>query len=295
MQPYVGRFAPSPSGPLHFGSLVCALISFLHARQAKGRWLVRIEDVDTTRVKAGADQIILSQIIAHGMHWDGNIIYQTKRQNAYQDAIDILHKKQLIYACSCTRQAIKSKGKYYTGTCRDLHLPFKNNAIRIINTRHDCRFQDLNLGEVLVDPLFCNEDLCIKRKDGLFAYNLAVVVDDIAQNITHVVRGADLIDTTLQQRHLYHVLAENCPKYLHLPAICSKDGKKLSKQNHATAIENRRASKNLVDALTVIGMSSHSLSEKMTVEELIHWALAHWSPNLLAKRREILISATNTV
>jgi glutamyl-Q tRNA(Asp) synthetase len=117
----------------------------------------------------------------------------------------------------------------------------------------------------------------------------------ITQNITHVVRGADLIDTTLQQRHLYKVLDKNGPKYLHLPTICSEDGKKLSKQNQATAIENRRASKNLVDALTVIGMSSRSLSEKMTVGELIHWALAHWSPNLLAKRREILISAINTV
>jgi glutamyl-Q tRNA(Asp) synthetase len=295
MQSYIGRFAPSPSGPLHFGSLVCALISFLHARQAKGQWVVRIEDVDTTRVKAGADQIILSQLIAHGMQWDGDIIYQTNRQYAYQSAVDILHQKQLIYACSCTRQSIKSKGKYYTGTCRNLHLPFKNNAIRVINTCHDCRFQDLNLGEVLVDPLFCKEDVCIKRKDGLFAYNLAVVVDDITQNITHVVRGADLIDTTLQQRHLYKVLDKNGPKYLHLPTICSEDGKKLSKQNQATAIENRRASKNLVDALTVIGMSSRSLSEKMTVGELIHWALAHWSPNLLAKRREILISAINTV
>jgi glutamyl-Q tRNA(Asp) synthetase len=150
MQSYIGRFAPSPSGPLHFGSLVCALISFLHARQAKGQWVVRIEDVDTTRVKAGAD-----------------IIYQTNRQYAYQSAVDILHQKQLIYACSCTRQSIKSKGKYYTGTCRNLHLPFKNNAIRVINTCHDCRFQDLNLGEVLVDPLFCKEDVCIKRKDGL--------------------------------------------------------------------------------------------------------------------------------
>jgi glutamyl-Q tRNA(Asp) synthetase len=295
MQSYIGRFAPSPSGPLHFGSLVCALISFLHARQAKGQWVVRIEDVDTTRVKLGADQVILSQLIAHGMQWDGDIIYQTNRQYAYQSAVDRLHQKQLIYACSCTRRSIKSKGKYYTGTCRNLHLPFKNNAIRVINTCHDCRFHDLNLGEVLVDPLFCNEDVCIKRKDGLFAYNLAVVVDDITQNITHVVRGADLIDTTLQQRHLYKVLDKNGPKYLHLPTICSEDGKKLSKQNQATAIENRRASKNLIDALTVIGMSSRSLSDKMTVEELIHWALAHWSPNLLTKRREILISAINTV
>jgi glutamyl-Q tRNA(Asp) synthetase len=295
MQPYVGRFAPSPSGPLHFGSLVCALVSFLHARQANGQWLLRIEDVDTTRVKADADHIILSQLISHGMRWDGDIIYQTNRQNEYQETVDILHKQQLIYACSCTRQAIKSKGKYYTGTCRDLHLPFKDNALRLINTSHAHGFHDLHLGEIFVEPLFSSEDLSIQRKDGLFAYNLAVVVDDIEQQVTHIVRGADLIDTTAQQQHIYRLLNEKSPKYFHLPVICLESGKKLSKQNHAKAIENERAAKNLVDAFAVIGLSQHSLSEKMTVEDLISYALKHWSPNLLAKRREILLSDINTV
>jgi glutamyl-Q tRNA(Asp) synthetase len=295
MLPYVGRFAPSPSGPLHFGSLVCALVSFLHARQANGQWLLRIEDVDTTRVKADADKIILSQLISHGMCWDGDVIYQTNRQNEYQKTVNRLHERQLIYACSCTRQAVKSKGKYYTGVCRELHLPFKDNALRLINTSHNYGYHDLHLGEVFVEPLFCSEDLSIRRRDGLFTYNLAVVVDDIEQQVTHVVRGADLIDTTLQQQHIYKLLDEKSPKYFHLPVICFENGKKLSKQNHAIAIESKRAVKNLVDAFAVIGLSNRSLSEKMTVEDLINWALKHWSPNLLAKRREILLSDINTV
>ncbi|MFT4731033.1 MAG: glutamyl-Q tRNA(Asp) synthetase [Gammaproteobacteria bacterium] len=295
MLPYVGRFAPSPSGPLHFGSLVCALVSFLHARQANGQWLLRIEDVDTTRVKADADQIILSQLISHGMRWDGDVIYQTNRQHEYQKTVDILHKRRLVYACSCTRKAVKARGKYYAGTCRNLHLPFKDNALRLINTSHDYSFHDLHLGSVFVEPFFCREDLSIQRKDGLFTYNLAVVVDDIEHQVTHVVRGADLIDTTLQQQHIYRLLYEESPKYFHLPVICLENGKKLSKQNHALAIENKRAVKNLIDAFAVIGLSNHSLSEKMTVEDLINWAIKHWSPNLLAKKREILLSGINTV
>jgi len=295
MQAYIGRFAPSPSGPLHFGSLVCALVSFLHARQANGKWLVRIEDVDTTRVQTGADQTILSQLSAHGMQWDGDIIYQTDRQHAYQKALDTLHEDKLVYACSCTRQAIKSIGRYYTGTCRNLDLPWANNAIRVINTCTNTCFDDMHLGRVNVDPLFCSEDLIIKRKDDLFAYNLAVVVDDIEQKVNNIVRGADLIDTTVQQRYLYHLLGAKSPQYFHLPVICTQGGQKLSKQNHATPIDNERASRNLINAFAAIGLSCHSLTEKMTTKELIYWALSHWSPNLLAKRREILISDINTV
>jgi glutamyl-Q tRNA(Asp) synthetase len=148
---------------------------------------------------------------------------------------------------------------------------------------------------VFVEPLFCSEDLRIQRRDGLFTYNLAVVVDDIEQQVTHVVRGADLIDTTLQQQYIYKLLDKKSPNYFHLPVICFENGKKLSKQNHAIAIENKRAAKNLIDAFAVIGLSNRSLSEKMTVQDLINWALKHWSPNLLAKRREILLSGVNTV
>ncbi|MFQ3248619.1 MAG: glutamyl-Q tRNA(Asp) synthetase [Glaciecola sp.] len=295
MQSYIGRFAPSPSGPLHFGSLICALVSFLHARQANGAWLVRIEDVDTTRVKAGADQTILSQLQAHGMQWDGETLYQTARNKAYQHALDTLREKQLVYACSCTRQEIKSKGKYYTGTCRDRGLPFEGNAIRLINNCTDSSFIDLHLGTVEVDPSFCSEDICIKRKDGLFAYNLAVVLDDIAQKVSHIVRGADLIDTTIQQQQIYRLLGEKAPKYFHLPAICIEHGRKLSKQNHAAPIQNNQASVNLICAFKIIGLSTDTLDENMPVDGLIQWAIENWSPNLLAKRREILFSGINTV
>jgi glutamyl-Q tRNA(Asp) synthetase len=295
MHPYVGRFAPSPSGPLHFGSLVCALLSFIHARQAKGTWLLRIEDVDTTRVQAGAEQIILSQLLAHGMCWDGDIMYQTKRTHVYQEALEQLRQQQVIYACTCTRQEIKAKGKYYTGTCRSLHLPFDGNAIRVVNNSSSTSFTDLHLDKVDVEPSFCGEDLCIKRKDGLFAYNLAVVVDDIEQQVTHIVRGADLIDTTLQQREIYHLLGAEPPQYFHLPVICVENGRKLSKQNHAEAIQNENASRNLISAFKIIGLSIHDLDEDMAIDELIQWAIKHWSPNLLAKRREILFSDINAV
>jgi glutamyl-Q tRNA(Asp) synthetase len=153
----------------------------------------------------------------------------------------------------------------------------------------------MHFGDVPVEPLFCSEDLSIKRKDGLFAYNLAVVVDDIEQHVSHIVRGADLIDTTVQQQHIYSLLGKTSPKYFHLPVICTESGQKLSKQNHAAAIDNRQASKNLIYAFAAIGLSCQSLTEKMTIEELIQWALTHWSPNLLVKRREILISDINTV
>lgn len=295
MQPYIGRFAPSPSGPLHFGSLVCALVSFLHARQASGQWLLRIEDVDTTRVKAGADQTIMSQLIAHGLEWDGDIIYQTNRTQAYQQTFDDLRSKELLYACTCTRQQIKAKGNYYSGTCRHVGLPFEHNAIRILNNSKQTCFQDLHQGEVSVAPLFCQEDLSILRKDGLFAYNLAVVVDDIAQGISHIVRGADLIDTTIQQQHIYSLLGDVPPQYFHLPVICVTNGKKLSKQNHATAIDNTRAVQNLRSAFHVIGLLPSLIPEQLTVKELIDWAIAHWSPKLLAKKREILLSDINAV
>jgi glutamyl-Q tRNA(Asp) synthetase len=295
MQSYIGRFAPSPSGPLHFGSLICALVSYLHARQANGTWLVRIEDVDTTRVKAEADQTILSQLLAHGMQSDDEVMYQTNRNKAYQRALDALQQKQLVYACSCTRQEIKAKGKYYTGTCRDKHLPLEGNAIRVKNNCVDSSFYDLHLGKIEVEPSFCSEDISIKRKDGLFAYNLAVVVDDIEQNVSHVVRGADLIDTTIQQNQIYHLLGEKPPMYFHLPAVCIEHGRKLSKQNHAAPIQNEFAALNLIQAFEIIGLSVDELHENMPVDSLIQWAVENWSPNLLAKRREILLSGINTV
>lgn len=295
MRKYVGRFAPSPSGPLHLGSLVCALVSFLHARQANGLWLVRIEDVDVTRVQLGAAECILSQLQAHGLQWDNSVIYQTDRQVAYQAALNQLDSHNLVYACSCTRQAIKANGRYYRGTCRSLNLPSMNNAIRVINETTDTTFLDLHLGEVEVDAELCREDLSIRRKDGLFAYNLAVVVDDIYQKVTHVVRGADLIETTVQQNHLYRLLGETSPKYLHFPVICVEPAKKLSKQNHAKPIENRNAVQNLLQAFILIGLPIDGLSGSMSVEALIAWAVKKWSPKLLAKQREILLSDTNAV
>lgn len=295
MKQYVGRFAPSPSGPLHFGSLVCALISFLHARQAGGKWLVRIEDVDTTRIQEGAVKTILSQLLAHGMQWDDEIIYQTQRQSAYQLVLDSLIQQKQVYACECTRQTIKAKGVFYTGTCKNLDLPFKGKAIRVINNGTFFSFEDLHLGKIQVEQDFASEDINIRRKDGLFSYNLAVVVDDIFQQVTHIVRGADLIDTTVQQNYLYQLLNAPAPSYFHLPVICDQALKKLSKQNHAEAIKEQFALQNLLKAFRIIGLSNTDLSENADISKLIEWAIEHWSPKLLVKRREILFSEINAV
>lgn len=293
--PYIGRFAPSPSGPLHLGSLSCALVSYLHAKQAGGKWLVRMEDVDTTRVMPNADSTILHQLEAHGLHWDNSVVYQTQRQEAYQSALASLQAKQLVYACDCTRQTIKAKGRYYTSYCQHRNLSDTGNALRLIIKNNQASFDDLLLGRVTVEPEFCNEDLVLKRKDGLFAYNLAVVVDDIYQGVTHVVRGADLIDTTPQQNYLYGLLQSAPPQYLHFPVLSRAPGKKLSKQNHAKAVSTEDTCQTLSAALAYIGLAREKQLATQDPSELLQWAITHWSPKLLSKQREILISDVNEV
>ncbi len=293
--PYIGRFAPSPSGPLHLGSLCCALVSFLHAKQAGGKWLVRMEDVDTTRIVPNADTQILHQLEAHGLHWDDSVIYQTHRQAAYHEALSELQARNLVYACDCTRQQIKARGRYYTAHCRHRALADNGTALRLIIENNAADFDDILLGQVVVDSAFCNEDLVLRRKDGLFAYNLAVVVDDIFQGVSHVVRGADLIDTTPQQNYLYRLLHSEPPQYLHFPVLSTTPGHKLSKQNHARAVSTENTYHTLSSALAYIGLAKEKQLKTQDPNELLVWAIAHWSPKLLSKQREILISDVNEV
>jgi glutamyl-Q tRNA(Asp) synthetase len=306
-QPYIGRFAPSPSGPLHLGSLVCALASFLHAKQHNGKWLVRIEDIDTPRSDATMVPVILSTLVAHGLHWDDEIVYQSQRHAVYERYLTKLDQCKCLYACACTRQQIKARGPRYDGYCKNLSLAYANNATRFKQCSTRTKFTDIHLGDQHIVHASAFEDPVLKRADGIYAYNLAVVVDDIEQNINHIVRGNDLLTTTPIQLGLYEALKEPAPHYLHIPVVAQRlptntsptahrpSLAKLSKQNHAPALNNAQALNNLCLALRCLGISFDKHEEFANVEECLTWATVHWTSNLLSKQSEVLISVTNDV
>lgn len=233
--PYIGRFAPSPSGALHFGSLVAALSSYLQARACGGQWRVRIEDIDPPREVPGAADTLLRQLNHYGLHWDGPVMYQSQRHEAYLMVLATLRQRGLSYYCDCTRSRIQSLGGHYDGHCHDRRIPAAGAAIRLRQTAPVFHFHDRLRGRIDADPALAREDFIIRRRDGLFAYNLAVVVDDAAMGVTEVVRGADLIAPTVRQLALYRQLGYKEPDYVHLPLALSPAGLKLSKQNHAPA------------------------------------------------------------
>lgn len=235
--PYCGRFAPTPSGPLHFGSLVAAVASYLDAQAHAGRWLVRIEDVDKPRAVAGAADTILTQLDQHGLHWDGEVWYQSERDSAYQDALDQLHAQGLTYYCTCTRKQIKARGAHYTGYCRDRQRPADGSALRFRNDSPTSQFNDRLQGDVRLEPLFAREDFLLFRRDQLYTYQLAVVVDDHTQGVTDIVRGADLLTATSWQLALWRQLSNREPRFAHVPLALDPSGRKLSKQNHAPALQ----------------------------------------------------------
>ncbi|MDN0089004.1 tRNA glutamyl-Q(34) synthetase GluQRS [Yersinia nurmii] len=278
---YVGRFAPSPSGDLHFGSLIAALGSYLQARAQGGSWLVRIEDIDPPREIPGAAGRILTTLDHYGLHWDGQVIYQSQRHDAYRAALDWLRQQGLSYYCTCTRSRIQQIGGFYDGHCRSLHLPPDNAAIRLRQTHPVYVFQDRLLGSLHADPALAEEDFIIRRRDGLFAYNLAVVVDDAFQGVTEIVRGADLIEPTLRQIALYHQLQSPVPSYIHLPLALNHDGNKLSKQNHAPPLPDGDPRPILVAALKFLRQPVPESWQDLDLSLLLRWAVEHWSLDLL--------------
>jgi len=246
---YVGRFAPSPSGPLHAGSLVAAMASFLDARAHGGRWLLRIEDVDTPRVVPGAAQHIMQQLQSLGMMWDGEIIWQSQRSDAYCTALDKLSRNGLLYPCACTRREIADSAlrladtlpngeRPYLGTCRNgLALGRTPRAWRVRLPNGLVRFEDRWLGFQAQDVARTVGDMIVRRADGLWAYQLAVVADDAAQAVTDVVRGADLLGSTARQILLGQLLGLPALRYMHVPLVIDKTSAlKLSKQNNAPAL-----------------------------------------------------------
>ncbi|MCP4409148.1 MAG: tRNA glutamyl-Q(34) synthetase GluQRS [Gammaproteobacteria bacterium] len=288
---YTGRFAPSPSGPLHFGSLVTAVGSYLQARSQGGRWLVRIEDLDPPREKPGAALQIVRSLEAYALHWDGNILYQSRRISAYREAVFRLIEASHAYPCTCSRRDIETVavlgpfGFIYPGSCR--HDPARgshhNAAIRVITHDHQIHFEDGNFG--CVNQKLSSEvgDFVIKRRDGLYAYQLAVIVDDAHQGVTEVVRGADLFDSTSRQIHLQRLLDLPTPRYLHLPIVTDAKGDKLSKQTRAAPIRSDRPIPALIEALHFLNQDPPAALAYASLDEFWQWAIKHWSSRTLPK------------
>ena len=266
MARYVGRFAPSPTGPLHAGSLVAALASWLDARAHGGRWLVRIEDVDGPRCVPGAAEALLQQLVFLGMAPDETPVWQSQRGEHYQEALDGLVARELAYPCACSRKdieqalAVQGIGRQrhgelvYPGTCRHGLAGRQARAWRLLVPVGCVPWTDRRLGLQTQDVAAEVGDFVLKRADGLWAYQLAVVVDDAAQDITHVVRGEDLADNTARQLLLQQALGLPAPLYLHAPLVLGPDGEKLSKQNGAAALRAGEPLAVLNDAATVLGL-----------------------------------------
>lgn len=281
---YVGRFAPSPSGPLHYGSLVAALASYLDARHADGQWLLRIEDLDPPRESASAPAEILHQLKTYGLHWDGDVLYQSHRQQAYLETLGILTEQNLTYPCTCSRKQIPA---IYPGTCRNGCDATKPYAIRMRLPTLPLEINDRLRGKQQWDPADVG-DFIVRRKDQLFAYQLAVVVDDIHQGVNQIVRGIDLLDSTPRQLAIYHCLHETPPAYLHIPVITEKDGNKLSKQAHAAAIDTDRPIETLLAALTDLGQPRPTTTGG--VDRILASAAAKWNIERIPKSASITVS-----
>ncbi len=273
---YRGRFAPSPTGPLHLGSLIAALASYLDARHHGGSWLLRMEDLDPPREEPGAAQAILDSLRHHGLHWDEQVMWQGERLPAYAEALARLQGMGCLFRCDCTRAMLGPDG-----ACAGRCLPRQHEvgpaaAVRV-SVPADCTitFEDRLQGRQS-HPLGREwPDFVLKRKDGLDAYQLAVVVDDDAQGITHVVRGSDLLDSTPRQLFLQQKLGLSAPSYCHLPVITNALGQKLSKQNHAPALDDARATDNLRRALAFLHQEPPPTGLQ-SCPALLEHAVAHW-------------------
>lgn len=276
-QLYIGRFAPSPSGELHFGSLIAALGSYLQARSQQGRWLVRIEDIDPPREIPGAADTILKQLEHYGLHWDGEVLWQSQRHDAYRAALAWMQQQGLSYYCTCPRSRIQQIGGFYDGHCRTLGHGPQNAAMRLVQNNPVLSFHDGLRGQLNADTALAREDFIIHRRDGLFAYNLAVVVDDHFQGVTEIVRGADLIEPTVRQISLYQQFGWPAPDYIHLPLALNDQGAKLSKQNHAPALPQGDPRPLLVEALRFLNQQVAGDWQDLTLESLLEQAVVNWS------------------
>ncbi len=281
---YIGRFAPSPSGPLHIGSLVSAVASFLDARANHGTWLVRIEDLDPAREPTGTAETILEQLDDYGMQSDSPVLFQSTRLEAYREALDSLQNRGTCYSCTCTRQQVRAMGSVYDGTCRsNPPPPGMKCAVRARVQHRSIEFEDRIQGYQHQNLASECGDFIIRRKDGLYAYQLAVVVDDAYQNITHVVRGCDLLDSTPRQIYLQQLLGYPTPVYGHIPVITNELGQKLSKQHFADPISSKKRNSILHAAIGYLGMNPPRQHYNLGVATQLDWAIEHWDIQAIPK------------
>jgi len=294
MSLYRGRFAPSPTGPLHFGSLVAALGSCLEARSRGGRWLVRMEDLDPPRAQAGAAELILRTLEDFAFEWDGPVTRQSERSETYAHAMAQLRARGALYACACTRKELSDSAlaiegeRVYPGTCRNGLPPARAaRAVRVRVRDAAIAFEDAIQGST--SQILEREvgDFVVRRADGLIAYQLAVVVDDAEQSITDVVRGADLLASTPRQIHLQRLLGLPTPRYAHLPAAVNALGEKLSKQTLARPLDPRRAAATIAAALKFLGQAPPPELERAALREVWDWSLAHWDLGKVPRQRAL--------
>lgn len=287
---YCGRFAPSPTGPLHFGSLIAAVAGFLDARKHGGQWLVRMEDLDKPREQPGAAGAILRTLEQFGLHWDGPVLYQSTRLDAYREALERLRASGLSFPCACTRRELADsalpgiEGPVYPGTCRDGLTPEQQaRAVRVRVGEQPIAFADRLQGRQIQDLARAVGDYVILRADGIVAYQLAVVVDDAAQGVTDVVRGSDLLASTARQIHLQRLLEVPTPRYLHLPVAVNAAGEKLSKQTFARAVDALPVLATACAALQFLGQALPADADHLPLAELWRYAIVHWDPRRLPR------------
>jgi glutamyl-Q tRNA(Asp) synthetase len=289
---YRGRFAPSPTGPLHFGSLVAAVGSYLDAKAHGGIWLVRMDDLDLSRTVPGAADLILRSLESLGMAWDEPVVYQSKRSAAYEAALKVLKKRKLIYPCACSRREIADSavggldGPIYSGTCRKGLLAGRAaRADRVITDNTRIELKDVIQGKIVHSLERQVGDFVVKRADGYYAYQLAAVVDDAAQGITDVVRGADLLDSTTRQIYLQQMLGYTTPRYAHLPVAVNVLGEKLSKQTLAAPIDNRELLATLNAALAFLGQDTITDADPKKMADFWKRAIAGWDLARVPRQR----------
>ena len=291
-----GRFAPSPTGPLHFGSLIAALASYCEAKTQGGKWLVRMEDLDKPREVAGAADHILKTLETFGFEWDGEVIYQSHRNHLYQEALNQLQAASLIYKCDCSRKEIADSAEHgidgliYPGICRHKEALRTPSASRVIVDAKPILFTDAIQGSIEQTLAQDVGDFVLKRADGLYAYQLAVVVDDFEQGVTHILRGADLLNSSPRQIYLQQLLRYPTPEYAHIPIANNANNEKLSKQTLAPAIDRSQASTLLKQALAFLGQDPPMDLVQCNPTEILQWAKQHWDIKKIPHQRSIVLS-----
>jgi glutamyl-Q tRNA(Asp) synthetase len=281
---YIGRFAPSPTGPLHLGSLYTALAGFLDARSHRGQWLLRIDDLDTPRNAPDSIGNILKTLEVFGLHWDGGIAFQSRHLDSYNEAIHTFTKTGLTYPCTCSRKALSfaPSSAIYPGICRNARTSdVVSHALRIKTDNRIIAFHDRLQGLIADNLAGQHGDFIVKRKDHVIAYQLAVVLDDDRQHITHVVRGIDLLESTPKQIYLQHILELPTPRYMHVPVIIDARGHKLSKQTQAPAVDLKTPPTVMFELLSLLKQNPPGELRHASCAEQLDWAVIHWDPTPL--------------